>query len=154
MDGRLTEKKPQSTVTLSKIFRDAFPHYLVMGMTAEEYWDGDPWLVKPYREAYRIRMENADRIADRDAWRMGEYIRQALASVPIVVNGFAPKNHHMYEYPEKPMLEKYEEQKKEETQRKQQENQQQLAQAMFQAFTEKINKGIRKRLEQENAMKT
>lgn len=149
MDSGLTEDKPKAKATLSKIFREAFPHYLVMGMTAEEYWDGEPWLVRSYREAYRIRIDNQNRIADRDAWRMGEYIRHALASVPITVNGFAPKNHHMHEYPEKPMTEQYEEQKKQEAQQKREENQQQLALAMFQAFVEKMNKGIRKRLEEE-----
>lgn len=154
MDDRLTERRQQSTVTLSKIFREAFPHYLVMGMSAEEYWDGEPWLARSYREAYRIRMENQNRIADRDAWRMGEYIRNALASVPIVVNGFVPKGHTMHDYPEKPMMMQAEERKLEENEKKKQENQQQLAQAMFQAFTEKINKGIRKRLEQEKSGKT
>lgn len=153
MDDRLTEKKPQSTVTLSKIFREAFPHYLVMGMSAEEYWDGEPWLVKPYREAYRIRMENQDRIADRDAWRMGEYIRHALVSVPITVTGWAPKGHRLQDYPEKPMTTQAEERKQEENEKKKQDNQQQLALAMFQAFTEKMNKGIRKRLEQEKSGK-
>lgn len=153
MDHRLTEEKPKETPTISKIFREAFPHYLVMGMSAEEYWDGEPWLVRSYREAYRIRMENQDRIADRDAWRMGEYIRHALASIPIVVNGFAPKGHTMRDYPEKPMSMIAEERKREENEKKQQENQQQLALAMFQAFTEKMNKGIRKRLEQEKSGK-
>lgn len=81
---------------------------------------------------------------------MGEYIRHAIASVPVTVNGFAPKNHHMHDYPDRPMLEQYEEQKKAEAQKKKEESQQQLAQAMFQAFVEKMNKGIRKRLEQEN----
>lgn len=151
MDRGLTEEKPKKPVTLSKIFRDAFPHYLVMGMPAEEYWDGDPWLVRAYREAYRIRMENETRIADRNAWRMGEYIRHAMTSIPIVVNGFAPKNHHMHEYPELPMLQMAEEQQKADVQKQKQDNQQMLAQAMFQAFTEKLNKGIRKRLEQEKS---
>ena len=46
-----------------------------------------------------------------------------------------------------------EERKREENEKKQQENQQQLALAMFQAFTEKMNKGIRNRLEQEKSGK-
>ena len=150
----MTEDKPKEKPTISKIFREAFPHYLVMGMSPEEYWDGDSWLVKSYREAYRIRMENADRIADRDAWRMGQYIMAALAAVPITVNGFAPKGHHMHDYPEKPMTVTAEEQKREEDTKKKQDNQQQLAQAMFQAFVEKMNKGIRKRLEEEKAEAT
>ena len=153
MDGGLTEEKPQTRVTLSKIFRDAFPHYLAIGMSAEEYWDGDSWLVKSYREAYRIRIENEDRMADRNAWRLGEYIRHALVSVPITVNGFAPRGHRLQEYPEKPMTERYEEQKREENKKKQQENQQALAEAMFQAFVEKMNKGIVKRLEKEKTEK-
>lgn len=125
-----------------------------MGMSAEEYWDGEPWLARSYREAYRIRMENQNRIADRDAWRMGEYIRYALSSVPIAVNGFVPKGHTMRDYPEKPLTVQAEERERKENKKKQQENQQQLALAMFQAFTEKINKGIRERLEQEKSGKT
>lgn len=153
MDNRLTEEKPKEKFTHSRIFREVFPHYLAIGMSAEEFWDGEPWLARSYREAYRIRLENQDRIADRNAWRMGEYVRYALASVPIAVNGFVPKGHRMLEYPEKPMTAQAEERKREETERKTQENQQMLAQAMFQAFTEKINKSIRKRLEQEKSGK-
>ena len=149
MDRGLTEEKPKTPVTLSKIFRDLFPQYLVMGMSPEEYWDGDSWLAKGYREAYKIRMETQNRIADRDAWRIGQYIQMALVSVPVTVNGFAPKGHRLHEYPEKPYSETYEENKRKESRKKQEEKQQVLAQAMFQAFTEKMNKGIRKRLEQE-----
>lgn len=153
MDNRLTEEKPKEKISLSRIFREAFPHYLVIGMSAEEYWDGEPWLVRSYREAYRIKMDNQDRIADRDAWRIGEYIRHAIASVPIVVNGFVPKGHRMHDYPEKPWAMIAEEQKRIENEKKKQENQQQMALAMFQAFTEKLNKGIQKRLEQEKSGK-
>lgn len=152
MEDRLTEEKPKETFTISKIFRDAFPHYMVMGMSAEEFWDGEPWLVKAYRKAYRLRIENEEKTADRNAWRIGQYIRNALVSVPITVNGFAPKGHTMHTYPEKPFTMQAEEQKREETKKKQEENKQILAQAMFQAFTEKMNKGIRKRLEKEKSI--
>lgn len=151
MEDRLREDKPKETFTISKIFRDAFPHYMVMGMTAEEFWDGDPWLVKAYRKAYRIRVENEERMADRNAWRVGQYIRFALVSVPITVNGFAPKGHHLQNYPEKPMTMEAEEQKKEEVKKKQEASKQEMAQALFHAFTEKMNKNIRKRLEKEKA---
>lgn len=133
------------------IFHNVFPHYMVMGMSAEEFWDGEPWLVKAYRKAYKIRIENEEKIADRNAWRIGEYIRHAIASVPVVVNGFAPKGHHMHSYPEKPMTMVAEERKQEENRKKQEEKKQQMAQAVFHAFTEKINKNIRKRLAQESA---
>lgn len=149
MEDRLSEEKPKEAFTISKIFHDAFPHYMVMGMSAEEFWDGEPWLVKAYRKAYRIRVENEEKMADRNAWRVGQYIRLALVSVPITVNGFAPKGHHMQSYPEKPMTMAAEEQKKEEIRKKQEANKQEMAQALFHAFTEKMNKNIRKRLEKE-----
>lgn len=154
MEDRVTEQKPKETFTISKIFHDAFPHYMVMGMSAEEYWDGEPWLVKAYRKAYRIRIENEEKTADRNAWRIGEYIRYALASVPITVNGFAPKGHHLQSYPEKPMTMIAEERKMEKNKKKQEERKQEMAQALFHAFTEKMNKNIRKRLEREKATGT
>lgn len=118
-------------------------------MSAEEYWDGEPWLVKSYREAYRIRVESESRAADINAWRVGEYIRQALVSVPVTVNGWAPKGHSLRDYPDKPMSMAAEEQKRETDRKKQEENKQELAQAMFHAFAEKMNRNIRKRLEKE-----
>lgn len=149
MEHRVIEEK----YPISKVFRDAFPHYLAIGMPAEVYWDGESWLVKSYREAYRLRMENEDRISDRNEWRMGEYIRQALSSVALTVNGWAPKNTKLHDYPERPVLEKYELQRqaeeKQNEQKAREEKEQKLALAMFQAFAEKMNKGIRKRLEAE-----
>lgn len=152
MGDGLTEEKPKEPkepTTMSRVFRDAFPHYLAIGMSAEEFWDGAGWLAKSYREAYRIRTENEARMTDRMMWRMGEYIRYALVSTPMTVNGWAPKGHHMQDYPAKPLMDQYEEDRKAETRKKKEENRQELAQAMFQAFAEKINKGIRKRLEAE-----
>lgn len=155
MGDDLTEKRERQKRpnTISEIFRMAFPQYLAIGMTAEQFWDGEGWLVKSYREAHRIRMETDLRVRDRDAWNLGNYIRHALVSVGITVNGFAPKNHRLSPYPERPFVEKYDAEKaegeKEEARKKAQENQQTLAKAMFQAFAEKMNRGIRDRLEKE-----
>lgn len=153
MEHRVIEER----YPISKVFRDAFPHYLAIGMPAEAYWDGESWLVKSYREAYRLRMENEERISDRNEWRMGEYIRRALISVPIIVNGFMPKGAKLHDYPERPVLEEYDLQRqaeeKQNEQKAREEKEQKLALAMFQAFAEKMNKGIRKRLDAEAAEK-
>lgn len=154
MEDRVTEEKRKEPSTISQIFRDAFPHYMVMGMSAEEFWDGEPWLVKAYRKAYRIRVENEAKASDLNAWRIGQYIRSALASTPIVVNGFAPKGHTMQPYPEKPLTIQAEEQKQEEAKKKQEEDKQAMAQAVFHAFATKLNKNILKRLEAEKAVQT
>ena len=142
MGDRLTEDKtPRKTsqTPYGDIFDEAFPHYLAMGMTAEEYWDGESWLKKAYLKAYRIRMEREERIADRNAWLQGRYIREALHSVPQFVAGFM-KGLHLGDYPEKPYLEQAEEKKKLETQKKTQEDRAQLSMAMFQAQIAKFNK--------------
>lgn len=122
-----------------------FPHYLAMGMSPEEYWDGESSLKPAYRKAFRIRMENEERIADRNAWLLGLYVRDALQSVAMLVNGFVPKGAEVGKYPEKPMLEKAEDEKKQEVQKQKEEDQMKVAMAMFQAMANKFNRNFEKR---------
>ena len=122
-----------------------FPHYLAMGMSPEEYWDGESSLKPAYRKAFRIRMENDERIADRNAWLLGLYVRDALQSVAMLVNGFVPKGVEVGKYPEKPMLEKAEDEKKQEVQKQKEEDQMKVAMAMFQAMANKFNRNFEKR---------
>lgn len=134
---------------MGEVFDEAFPHYLVMGMTPEQYWDGESWLKVAYRRAYRIRNENEVRAQDRNQWMQGIYIRDALLSVPLLVNGFAPKGVSLTPYPDKPYIEKQDEEKKAEVRKRNEEDKMKLQMAMFQAMTEKFNKNLRKRLEKE-----
>lgn len=113
-----------------------------MGMTPAEYWDGESGLKKAYREAWKLRMEHEERVRDRQAWLQAGYIRIALNSMALMVNGFVPKGVHPDHYPEKPLLEKAEEEKKEADKRRKEENQRKLAMAMMQAAVARINKNI------------
>lgn len=122
-----------------------------MGMSAEEFWEGDCRLVAGYRKAYRIRMENSERIADRDAWLNGAYIRRALNSVALLVNGFVPKGMHADDYPSEPLLAKAEREKKQEIKQKAQEDQTKLAMALMQAAVTKFNRNFLKRQKAEKA---
>jgi len=138
----LTEEEQSQTSprTYGDIFDELCPHYLVMGMTAEQYWDGESELKKFYRKAYQIRLENERKAADRDNWYMGIYVRLALASVPLLVNGFVPHGAEVQDYPEQPFYIQEEERKKEENRKKYEENQMQLAMAMMQARMAEFNK--------------
>lgn len=70
-------------------------------MTPEQYWLEDPWLVKYYREAYKIRK---DEINTR-LWLGGLYNLKAFEA--IMQNAFGDKKG---KYPEKPFdLEAHEE---------------------------------------------
>lgn len=64
------------TFSPRKVFDEAFPLYLALGMTYELYWDGRPELVIPYRRADRIRQKRSN----NEAWLQGIYFRLAVAS--------------------------------------------------------------------------
>lgn len=108
--GEETDSPPPRTY--SDIFHEAFPHYLMMGMTSEQFWDGDSWLVIDYRKAYQLRVEQEYRERDELAWSIGAYMRQALQSVYLMVNGFVPKGTQAEPYPDKPHYMKEEERKR------------------------------------------
>lgn len=158
MGNSLTEQEQSKQTSLTPygdIFDELFPHYLLMGMTPEQYWDGEYGLKTAYRKAYTLRLENEQRISDRNNWYMGQYIIAALQAVPLFVGGFNTKGVNIPSYPDKPFFqqeeerkkkEQEEERKKEEVRKKNEEDQSKLAMAMFQAMTTKFNKNIEKRL--------
>lgn len=76
-----------------------FPEYLAMGMTYRQFWLEDCRLVIAYREAYKLKQEEAN----RSAWLNGLYLAKALGSVPIFVQGFIPKGTQIEPYPGKPI---------------------------------------------------
>ena len=147
MGDRLT--KQTSPTPYGDIFDEFAPYYLMMGMTYEQYWDGESGMKKIIRKAYKLRMEEEERSADRQHWYMGQYIIAALQCVPLLVAGLNVKEStQLPSYPEKPFLEKVELEKKEQIRKKQEEDQTKLAMAMFQAGIEKFNRNFRKRQEE------
>lgn len=149
MGNRLTdEEKQKQTVhrTQGEIFDELFPHYLLMGMTTEQYWDGESWLKPAYRKAYKMRVDNEQKLADMNSWYMGKYIIRALQAVPLLVGGLNVKRGaDLPKYPEKPFLIAAEEMKKEEVRKKKEEDQTRLAMALMQAAFNKFNKNFEKR---------
>ena len=128
----------------------------MMGMTYELFWDGESSLVRDYRKAYELRREQEYRERDELAWSNGAYLRQALQSVYLMVNGFVPKGAQAQPYPEKPHWMQEEDRKREEAkqkkaeeQKRKEEDQMRVAMAYFQAAVNKFNKNFeKKRLEE------
>lgn len=151
MGDRLIEEdksKQTSPTPYGDIFDQCLPVYMSMGMTYDEFWDGEYGTKTAYRKAYRIRMETEQKLADRNNWYMGQYLIYVLHSVPLLVSGFNVKSStRLPEYPNMPFLEKYEQTKREEKQKKHEEDQTKLAMALFQASIEKFNRNIMKREE-------
>ena len=87
-----------SLFTYTEKFYELFPYYLSIGMTAEQYWEGDPTLARYYRKADEIRKERRN----EELWLQGMYIYEALCDVSPVLHAFAKKGTKPQPYSEKP----------------------------------------------------
>ena len=81
------QQSSPSSFTYTQKFYELFPYYLAIGMTPEQYWDGDCTLVKYYRKAEEIRNEKRN----QELWLQGMYIYEALCDVSPVLHAFAKK---------------------------------------------------------------
>ena len=70
-----------------------FPYYLSIGMSYEQFWDGEPRLAVAYRKAEELRR----RRMNEELWLNGVYTAEALAST--VGNMFSKRKH---QYPSEP----------------------------------------------------
>lgn len=68
-------------------------------MTPEEYWDGDVWLVRYYREAEKLRQKRDNVLA----WLQGMYVYDAIGRMAPVLHAFAKKGTKPQPYPTRPL---------------------------------------------------
>ena len=87
----------QTLVSTADIFDKAFPEYLVMGMTYDEFYNRDHTLVKAYRYAYKRKREECN----RDLWLQGAYVYEAIVRIAPALNPFA-KHPKIEPYLDKP----------------------------------------------------
>ena len=70
------------------------------GMTYDEFWHGDLYLTKFYREAYLIKVKQKD----EELWMQGMYIYEALCKVSPILHAFSKKGTKPLPFSEKPYL--------------------------------------------------
>lgn len=85
-------------VTYTERFYEHFPYYLAIGMTPEQYWEGDPMLVKYYRQADAIKLERLN----QEKWLQGMYIYEAICDASPILQAFAKKGTKPHPYVDKP----------------------------------------------------
>lgn len=114
--GEDEHQSSSSSFTYTDTFYEMFPYYLSIGMTAEQYWDGDPTLVKYYRKAEELRNEKRN----QELWLQGMYIYEALCDVSPILRAFAKKGTKPAPYPTNPypLTEKQRRREQEEKERK------------------------------------
>lgn len=101
MDGNVLseEPEPSESISLSKIFEDACPYYMSIGMTPEQYWCGEPALAVWYRESFRIKKERRN----WEMWLQGMYIYDAICDASPILRPFAnKKGTRAVPYPSEP----------------------------------------------------
>ena len=115
--------------TYTERFYEMFPYYLSIGMTPEQYWDGDCTLVKYYRKAEELRNEKRN----QELWLQGMYIYEAICDVSPILHAFAKKGAKPHPYPSKPyaISEKQVKQEREERERKLAEKGKRFMEAMM-----------------------
>lgn len=116
---------PQS---FTEIFEEIWPYFLSIGMSWEQFWEGDPFLVKGYRRAESIRRKRLN----EELWLSGIYTSEALAST--VGNMFSKTKH---KYPSEPFPITEEEQR--ERQERERKARMERIKATFTAKALKVN---------------
>ena len=84
--------------TYTERFYEQFPYYLAIGMTPEQYWEGDPALAKYYRKADAIKSERIN----QELWLQGMYIYEAICDASPILHSFAKKGTKPHPYTDKP----------------------------------------------------
>ena len=87
----LTEPLP-TIKTMTSLFWEAYPAYLAMGMTNDEYWNGDAQACVAYRKAYKEKLE----LQDAMLWRQGLYVYHAMCCVAPYFNSIKPQKPEKY----------------------------------------------------------
>lgn len=131
MGGELVS--PASQVTYTEQFEEQCPYYLSIGMTYEQFWDGDCWMTKYYRDAYKLRT----RRDNEQAWLIGRYVYDAVCAVSPLLHAFAKNGTTAHPYLERPYPSSMEEVREREIQRLKD------AAVGFRAFVEAKNAQLR-----------
>lgn len=90
------ENRQPRVFTYTERFEELCPIYMAMGMSYEQFWDGDPAMATVFQKAQRLRLKQED----ERLWRQGLYFYDALCCVAPALQAFRPSKPTPY--PAKP----------------------------------------------------
>lgn len=108
------------------------PYYLSIGMSAQEYWHGDPELKKFYRQADKLKRQEKNTML----WMQGRYFLDAILCAAPALNPYYKKGAEVHKYPEEPYP--LTEKEAKEIERRREEAQMEKAKAMFMAIAQNV----------------
>ena len=83
---------------MTELFERDLPYYISIGMSYEQYWYGDVWAIRGYREAEKIRRERVN----NELWLLGMYVYDAICRTSPILQAFAKKGTKPVPYLKKP----------------------------------------------------
>lgn len=102
--------------TFSEIFEECFPFYLSIGMTYEQFWEGDSTLPIFYRKAEKLKAKSEFEKMNQSKWLQGMYFYEALCCAsPILRTNLGKGKVTVEPYRDKPYV--FDNTKKQEEQR-------------------------------------
>ena len=126
--------------SLTKIFEDLCPIYMSYGMSYDEYWYGDAYRAKFYREAFELNVRHKD----EEFWMQGMYIYDAICRVAPILHAFSKSGTKPLPYPDKPYTSNLDINKTKEEKEQEEKNARLIAQLHFEqwarATAERFNK--------------
>ena len=94
------DKSKVEVASLTELFEKQCPIYMSYGMTYDEYWYGEPYRARFYRDSYLIKI----RQKDEELWMQGMYIYEALCKVSPILHAFSKKGTKPLPFSDKPYL--------------------------------------------------
>lgn len=134
------DKSKVESTPLTKLFEHECPYYMSYGMSFDEYWYGEPYLAKFYREAYKLKMRDDDVFM----WKQGMYIYEALCDVSPILHAFSKKGAKPLQYRSRPMSDELKEDKTEKEKEIEIKNEQLKAQIFFERWARSTKKHFEK----------
>lgn len=99
--GLIFEDKSKVEVTsLTELFEKQCPIYMSYGMTYDEFWYGEAYRAKFYRECHHIKVKQKD----EELWLQGMYVYEALCKVSPILHAFSKKGTQPLQYSSKPYM--------------------------------------------------
>ena len=100
MGGQLVgSSEPPQKLSFASIFEKVLPFYISIGMSHEQFWDGDVSLVKAYRKAYEYKKQEWN----VQAYLYGLYTYDVLLRVAPIYHAFAKKGTKPIPYRDQPI---------------------------------------------------
>jgi len=131
--GRNGNNHSSLLTSYTEYFDQLCPYYINAGMTYDQFWNGDATMVKAYRKAHDMKLEEDN----FKLWLQGKYFYDALLCVAPILRAFS-KARKAVDYHDQPFMLKteYSEVRKRQTEQESDNK----AKAMMEAFATKFNK--------------